>query len=146
MNNATVVTAQDVAEYFLIKASSEEDSLSNLKLQKLLYYAQGFHLAIYDTPLFADTIEHWMHGPVVPTVYDRYKNCGSGPIAVPTELNERLSNDKKEFLDQIHEVYGQYSAWRLRNMTHDEAPWKNTHSRQIISHEVLKDFFQTRIN
>lgn len=53
-----------VADYFLNKASKEEDGgeiISNLKLQKLVYYAQGFHLAMYNQPLYTESLEAWTH-------------------------------------------------------------------------------------
>jgi uncharacterized phage-associated protein len=66
--------AQDVAEYFLTLVDDEAgDSLSNLKLQKLVYYAQGFHLALTEKPLFDEAIEAWEHGPVVPGLYHKLK-------------------------------------------------------------------------
>ena len=62
------------AKYFLAQASEDAgDLISNLKLQKLVYYAQGFHLALYDEPLFLEAIEAWTHGPVVPDLYRHYK-------------------------------------------------------------------------
>ncbi len=64
----------DVAEYFLSLADEEAgDFLSNLKLQKLVYYAQGFHLALFNRPLFMAAIHAWQHGPVVPELYHAYK-------------------------------------------------------------------------
>ena len=76
-----MIPAIEVARYFL--SLTDEDAgelISNLKLQKLLYYAQGFHLVIYGEPLFPETIEAWAHGPVVTSVYHQYKEYGSEPI------------------------------------------------------------------
>ena len=74
-------TAFSVAKYFLFLSDEEAgDTISNLKLQKLLYYAQGFHLALNDSPLFAESIEAWTHGPVVPVVYQLYKHAGASAI------------------------------------------------------------------
>lgn len=57
----------DVAKYFLAQQDETAgDLISNLKLQKLIYYAQGFHLAISDRPLFPEPIKAWIHGPAVP--------------------------------------------------------------------------------
>lgn len=65
----------EIAHKILNKATQTEfeEPISNLKLQKLLYYMQGFHLAYFDTPLFDDDIEAWMYGPVVPCVYNHFK-------------------------------------------------------------------------
>ena len=56
---------------------------SKYKLQKLLYYTQGFHLAIYGVPLFEEKLIAWEHGPVVKEVYDKFKEFGSNAISVP---------------------------------------------------------------
>lgn len=61
------------------------DNLTNLRLQKLLYYEQGYHLAQFGTPLFDEQIEAWMYGPVVPSVYEHYHSNGSKPLPVPDE-------------------------------------------------------------
>lgn len=114
----------DVAKFFLAQSNEEAgDLVSNLKLQKLVYYAQGFHLAVYDEPLFTDSIEAWTHGPVVPNVYHHYKQFGSGSIPAPIDFNlEAFSPEQVELLNEVQQIYGQYSAWRLREMTHEEAP------------------------
>jgi uncharacterized phage-associated protein len=62
-----MLSCHDVAKYFLSLTDEDAgDLISNLKLQKLVYYAQGFHLALYDELLFEETIEAWTHGPVIP--------------------------------------------------------------------------------
>ena len=73
--------AINVAKYFLLKSNPEiGDTISNLKLQKLLYLAQGFFLAIYGEPLFPEHIEAWTHGPVVPEIYRRFKRFEGSTI------------------------------------------------------------------
>ena len=74
----------DVADFFVYLANQlEDDQISNLKLNKLLYYAQGTHLARTGKPLFENAIEAWQYGPVVPEVYQKYKACGKNPIPSP---------------------------------------------------------------
>ncbi|MGA8142178.1 MAG: type II toxin-antitoxin system antitoxin SocA domain-containing protein, partial [Desulfobaccales bacterium] len=77
-----MISCVDVAKYFLSLTDEESGELiSNLKLQKLVYYAQGFHLVFYDTPLFSERIEAWTYGPVVPDLYHEYKS--HGPCSIP---------------------------------------------------------------
>lgn len=143
-----MATAHNVAKYFLALSEPEEgDSVSNLKLQKLLYYAQGFHLALCDKPLFAEPIQAWEHGPVVPVVYHEYKENGYLGIPVPLDFNpeEVLTKDERELLDEVWNVYGQFSAWKLRNMTHEEPPWCETPSGATITHEALRSYFKTQV-
>jgi uncharacterized phage-associated protein len=138
----------DVAKFFLAQANEDAgDLVSNLKLQKLVYYAQGFHLAVFDRPLFDDPIEAWTHGPVVPDVYHHYKHHGSGSIPFPTDFNpDVFGQEQIELLNEVQQIYGQYSAWRLREMTHEEAPWKNNYKAGamslVIPKEEMLDFFK----
>lgn len=69
-----------VANALLSMADGVGEPLSNMKLQKLLYYEQGYHLAYFDAPLFPDNFEAWLYGPVVPRVYDMFKSYGNGLI------------------------------------------------------------------
>ncbi|NOT58990.1 MAG: SocA family protein [Acidobacteria bacterium] len=140
-----MLACQNVANYFLSQVDEEAgDLISNLKLQKLVYYAQGFHLAMYDQPLFPEAIEAWGHGPVVPTLYQSFKAYGSQPLPCPVDLDFSIySPETKELLDEVYSVYGQFSAWKLRNMTHEEPPWKNTKLSEVISHDSMRDYFKT---
>lgn len=143
-----MLSAQRVAEYFLARVEEEEgDLISNLKLQKLLYYAQGFHLALYDTPLFPEPIEAWNHGPVVPEVYHRYKEFASRALPRPDGFDAaKYSDDITGFLEEVYSVYGQFSAWKLRQMTHEEPPWMEAFAfRGVISHDSMNKFFKTQL-
>lgn len=147
-----MLTCFDVAEYFLAHCGEESgDLISNLKLQKLSYYAQGFSLALLGRPLFNEKIEAWMHGPVVPDLYHHYKEHGNGALPVPGNFNtEKFSEDEMGLLDEVYKVYGQFSAWKLRNMSHEEAPWVKTYiegaASQEIKPEIMSEFFKTLIN
>ncbi len=142
------LTCFDVADYFLSKCDEEAgDTISNLKLQKLVYYAQGFFLAVHDRPLFNEEIVAWQHGPVVPALYQKYKECGALGIPTPKDIDYgKYSDEEKELLDAVYLSYGQFSAWKLRNMTHAEPPWKNAEINQVISLAALKDYFKTQVN
>ncbi len=142
-----MLSAKDVAKFFIKKGSDEDDDVTNLKLQKLLYYAQGFHLAFFGRPLFEEDIEAWTHGPVVPEIYHQYKAYGKEAIGdIDEDIMEKLTDEQIDFLYEIWSVFGQYSAWKLRNMTHDEKPWKD-HEKDasVISKKELKDYFSTRV-
>jgi uncharacterized phage-associated protein len=120
-------SAMTVAKWFVAWAEAEDADLSNLKLQKLLYYAQGHHLARTGTPLFHETIEAWSHGPVVPQVYRAFKEFESADIRLPGPDAfqwDQVDTETADFLILVWNTYGEFAAWRLRNMTHDEAPWK----------------------
>jgi len=143
------LTCFDVANYFLTLANEDVgDSISNLKLQKLVYYAQGFSLALRDEVLFDETIEAWAHGPAIRELYHKYKDNGANAIDKPRDVDfTKYEEDVKSLLNQVYEEYGQFSAWKLRDMSHEEEPWKrgNAGLDKIISNEVLKDYFLTQI-
>jgi uncharacterized phage-associated protein len=146
-----VLSAKDVAEWFIHWASSEEDSsdLTNMKLQKVLYYAQGHHLGKYGTPLFADQIEAWSHGPVVRSVYGVYKDAGSNPVESkrPEFDWDDFTAQHNDFLSAVWNSYGGFTAARLRNMSHAEPPWKEVFREEepfkVIPAENIQKYFST---
>lgn len=141
-----MLNCYQVADYFLsLQDEDAEDFISNLKLQKLVYYAQGFWLALYKDPLFNEEIEAWMHGPVIPTLYHHYKAFKSERIPVPEDMDFTCyTRQHRELFDEIYALYGQYSAWKLREMTHNESPWINNVNR-VISHQDLTEYFKTQL-
>ena len=119
------------------------DNMTNLKLQKLLYYQQGYHLAKFDTPLFDEDVEAWVYGPVVPVAYDYYKQYGSQIL--PVEGEEMILPDEEE---KLFEAYREFSAIGLMNMTHREKPWMmaEPHNRgTVISQQSMKAYFKTQL-
>jgi uncharacterized phage-associated protein len=139
------ISANEVAGYFLAKCDEAAgDLISNLKLQKLLYYAQGFCLALTSKPLFHEPIEAWTHGPVVPAVYHRFKDYRDFGLPIPADIPQ-FDSGTQELLDEVYAVYGQFSAWKLRNMTHLESPWRDTPTGETISEAALKAYFTTQL-
>lgn len=150
--------ALDIARYLVHLASPSEDEdvdcLSHLRLQKLLYYVQGWHLAAYAKPLFSGRIEAWTHGPVVREVYPAFADhrCAVIPPSAGAD-DGALTASEKEFVRTIWDRYKKYSASALREMTHEEAPWLNARgglrphekSSQEITHEALRQYFAPRV-
>ena len=143
------IKAYDVALYFLFRARELEagDTISNLKMQKLLYYAQGHYLATFDEILFDDDIEAWKYGPVVKNVYDRFKIYNN--LAIDFEelknFNHKIYTEKH--LDLLPFVFNKYNiqAKELVDKTHNEKPWKtcyNEYTTKIIPVSLIKDFFK----
>jgi len=144
-------TCFDVANYFLkCQDSDAGDLMSNMKLQKLVYYAQGFHLAIKDRPLFDEPIMAWEHGPVCVALYKKYKKYGGRAIPIPYDVNayDLFDKETRDFLENVNNYYGQYSAWKLRNMTHLEPPWLVAyHKGKVeISLSDMKAYFKTQLD
>lgn len=139
--------AIDIAHYLIARANAEGRTISNLKLQKLLYYTQGFFLVLMDKPLFQENIVKWSHGPVVAEMYHAFKSFKSNPIKFDIDIDDlAIDEEDAELIDEVYEVYGKHSAWSLRNLTHEEKPWIVTPDCGVISHDVMKDYFETLID
>ena len=137
--------ALDIANKIISKTDLEHgDTISNLKLQKMMYYQQGFHLAYFGTPLFDEDIVAWQYGPVVPSVYQEYKSFESNSISTSKE-GISLSDDEEELFNNVYEEYNQFSAVALMKMTHEETPWKTTEINSVISRDKMAAFFKTQI-
>ncbi len=165
-----MLTAEQVADYFLRLVDEDSgDGISNLKLQKLVYYAQAWHLAVTGEPLFLDDLEAWKHGPVVRSLYIKYKHFGWEPIRIPSLTPVVLNAKPWEFmviprprtpvpdidagtrsiLNEVWQTYGQFSAKRLEELTHTENPWIDARrgcgpgdaSRSIISIDVMRNYY-----
>ncbi len=155
MSKTKLLSAQDVAEYFLWRSGKEGKAITNKKLQKLVYYSQAWSLVIRDEKLFGDKIEAWVHGPAVRAVYVKYKKFGFGPITqVPTEKNiETISDTVRSFLDQVWKIYGKYDAAYLEHLSHSESPWQkarenlapNIGSENEISLDDMKLFYGSKL-
>lgn len=139
-------SASLIARLILLIAEDKEDPISNQKLQKLLYYSQGLHLALHGSPLFPEEIRSWTLGPAVPEVWDTYEECFSGAIPFKTGLDlDAFSEQELEVVKQAYARYGQYAEWKLRDMAHEEAPWADTKRGAVISHSKLGAFFEERL-
>lgn len=137
-----------VAKAFIGMSEPEcGDYISNLKLQKLLYYAQGFHIALYGKPFFEEKVVAWQYGPVVIEIYNEYKKYRSGVIDKERISKEdydlsELTEDQFDLLREVYDVYGQFSALKLMNMTHAESPWKDTKINDEITIDKLEKYFK----
>lgn len=147
-------TAENVAKYVIYLASQafvgdnkEREGITNLKLQKVLYFAQAYYLSKVGKPLFSDNIEAWEYGPVIPSIYHKFKSKGSNPI-ICEEDKSSLSLEDKETLKKVWETFGGYSASRLVDIAHAHTPWKeaNKSQSQIISQKSIKEYYAPLLN
>lgn len=151
-----MTTAATVANYLINKSSKEGSPLTNKRLQKLLYYVQAWNLAINNNPLFEDKIEAWIHGPVIRSIYEEYREFVANPInktsITSTELN--LDETTTKFIDRIVKAYSVYDTPTLEYMTHAEAPWQvarkgleaNESSSNEITHESMRTYYSSRLS
>lgn len=116
------VVPSDIADWFIARFDEDGRGISHLKLQKLIYYAQAWSLALNDMDLFEEDFEAWAHGPVVPSVWREYRDFGWDDLPLPEERPE-FDDDTESLLEEVYSAYGEYSGKRLEAMTHREDPW-----------------------
>lgn len=153
--------ALDISRYIINKLNDQGQSISNLKLQKLLYFVQGFFLALDDEPCFSNRIEAWDFGPVVPDVYHEFKIFGSNSIppiktyfkfnnnfwdSETIEFNDAIINDPDKYkIDAVLDIFKNYSTTQLVSISHQQSPWRNVYDASknvLITNDSIRDFFK----
>lgn len=139
-------TAKAIANAFIERAREYGiKDVSPMKLQKLIFFAQSWHIKLYNRKLFSDDTKRWPYGPVVEDVYHEFKGFGNNTITafatdalgIPPTVTAKPTLD---LIDRILEVYGQYSAITLSNMTHREgSAWEKGDIGTTISEKELKE-------
>jgi uncharacterized phage-associated protein len=144
--------AAEVAETIIDLSRKQTISdLTNLKLQKLLYYCQAWHLALNDAPLFSEETEAWIHGPAVPRVFGAFKEYRWSVIERPVTPLEDAAVIRH--VNEVLASYGKYGATQLERLTHSEEPWIQARrglspdepSRNVIPKNHMKLFYRNRI-
>lgn len=118
------LTADEVADYLIALAHERGEGVNNMKLQRLLYYAQAWHLARHDRPLFDAKFEAWISGPVIPALYWRFKPFGIRDLPVPSD-RPRFDPRTTAFLEEATSEYLPLDEWELGDMSSRETPWLN---------------------
>lgn len=137
----------DVARYVIEKCNKESKVITNLKLQKILYFIQAQFLVSNNEPCFSNEIEAWPLGPVIPEVYHRYKAYGATHI--PVLFNDyhahlRFRKEDLSLIDLIIDTCKDFSGRYLSEVTHRQAPWLDARRRfnnNIIYKESIKKYF-----
>lgn len=134
-----------IADHIIERCNEMRSPISNLKLQKILYFVQAEFLVTIGEVCFRETIEAWDFGPVVPIVYQRYKVYGSANIPYyQSRIRYRIQPDDLEILDGIIDECAGYSASMLVEITHRQTPWKKAYrsASKIITPESIKEYFE----
>ncbi len=152
-----------ISNYFLLLANEDGVTITPMKLQKLVYFAHGYFLAVTDNPLINDEVQAWQFGPVIPSLYHHIKHYGRNPITGYLRSNLDTTQVLPEssvirtFLRKIWEVYGGLSAIQLSKMTHEpDTPWAQTckkHSGNgnigwniVIPDKLIKEHFDKQLS
>lgn len=142
-----MLSAKRAAECFLYLSGQQvECDITPLKLQKLLYYAEGYSLALRGERLFREPIMAWRYGPVVRSVYKTYEFAGRCSIPCPADLDvSSFQQDEFDIIKTVMDFYGSFSAQKLVDMTHSEPPYRNTPRDSEISRDDMRGFFSEKI-
>jgi uncharacterized phage-associated protein len=156
MEEFRTVSALQLSHYILSFVPS-----SQLKLQKLVYYSEGWHLAYFEHPLIDENFEAWVHGPAVRSLWDHYKGRGNyfTEWHLKPEYAERIRNyfkhllrpEQLELIADVLKEYGDKSAYHLESLSHAERPWREARngyaqserSEAIISKETMREYYQS---
>lgn len=156
-------TPQDIANFFLDRAEEAGRPMSAMKLQKLVYIAYGWYLALKGERLFNEDIEAWQHGPVISSLYHEFKRFRGSPIEGRATIYDYDSNDLNipgvdqgdedtlSILSRVWDIYSPFSGWALRNKTHqDGTPWKAVYDPKEMSKpipdDLIAEHFRDRIS
>jgi uncharacterized phage-associated protein len=156
----TMKDINQICDYIILRHKSDEDlPLSNIKLQKILYYVQAWHLAFKKEPLFNSKFQAWVHGPVNREIYGRfnatkylYSEINLSDV-IDTEVTSKLNKDEISHINLVLDAYSKYSGIDLEEMTHKEDPWiiarsgyePNQRCEIEIDNVFLGDYFRKRI-
>lgn len=152
-----------IANEFIQRGQRDGVSITQMKLQKLIFFAHGWYLAICNAPLVDEGFQAWKYGPVIPSVYHEFKAFGTLNIDRPgttasyspegllweTPVIADKTGTVYKLIDKIWEVYGHYTGTQLSAMTHQpDTPWSTVHNihgdaRDIpIPDDMIKKYFQ----
>lgn len=152
-------SALDIARFVINYSQEIHSPVTNLKLQKLLYFIQAFFLTKQDRPCFTDEIEAWSLGPVVPSVYHEFKSFGAWqlpyikayfdnkngiPVLMQGFDQSIISSFDRTQIQQIVSDFSSYSASVLVTVTHNQDPWKKAYQygSRVISNNSIKNYFE----
>lgn len=155
-----MIDSMTLANYVLFKAGR----MSNLKLQKLLFYIHAYHLAYFETPLIEDEFEAWVHGPVSRKVFMALRDTArlydelsyhqeEGEDTPDVSLQKVLTDDQMELIDDVLDEYGVLTGLQLENLTHSEDPWISTRGGlppgekcdKVIPNDLIQKYYKDQL-
>lgn len=157
--NPKKIQSKELIHYILVKLGAT----SHVKLQKLLYFIQAWHLAILESPIIDDEFEAWVHGPVSRQIWDYLKDHSKlyRGLIIKEDAKERvfekistsLTKDQIELIDDVLNEYGDKTDYHLETLTHLDPPWikaragygPNENCNVVIPKEEIKKFYKTKL-
>lgn len=139
-------SARTISNAILKIAHESDQQLTNMQLQKLVYFAHGWYLAWKNEPLISDSVKAWNFGPVIPPLYNRLKKYGNDVVTEPISGEVQLDDEKvNDFLKKVYERYRSLNGAQMSYLTHKEGtPWAETWSKDqfsVIPQDVIRNHF-----
>lgn len=135
--------ARVVANEFLRCAWQEGRALTNMQLQKLVYIAHGYSLALLEMALVKQSVEAWRYGPVIPALYHSLRQYGAGLVTEPiaTLAPEALPETVRALISVVESAYGRFTGPQLSTMTHrDGTPWRQVYNpNAFFTNDAIDD-------
>lgn len=135
--------ARQIANWFVEKGQQSGQRFSIMELLKLVYISHGWHLEVFDKPLFSNRIEAWKFGPVIPDVYNAFRHQGVY-VSNKVAMNETpLSAADEGLLNEVFDIYGKMPAFKLSNITHETGgPWDVIQRTQGLFSKIGDDLIK----
>lgn len=161
INMSKIYNVLDVSLYVVNYSAKKETPISNLQLQKILYYIQAMFLVNKGVECFKEDIVRWTYGPVVKEAYDEFRAYGNNKIPKEAQysnisFDNKTNNIKFEqkkldegvflpediaLMNSVIEAYRNKEAFELVNKTHSEDPWKKTKPNEIMKKEIIRNYY-----
>lgn len=152
-----------IANAVLDQSAARSFAITNMALNKIVYFAHGWHLAIYDRPLVDSRFEAWQYGPVHPQLYRQFKSFGDKPITsralrVDLETGQsipvtyKFETEVSQHIERIVDFYGEMPAGRLSAISHEQgAPWDlvwnaaGSSPGMALDDQVTREFYKSKM-
>lgn len=151
-----MIDSKLLAEYIIMDCNRKKIPISNMKLQKIVFYCQAYHIAYYGETLIDGHFEAWKHGAVLPSLYREYKVYKSDNILIYDEqrfhdLKNQFNEYLLSFLSKILTIFGEMSPSEIRRKNHSELPWlearrgyaPNENCHEVINENTMYSFYSS---
>lgn len=144
MEDYRIMDAISLSHYVVKLFNEKNENVTNLKLQKVLYYIQGYFYKEFGKPAFFEEIRCWPYGPVVPISYYEFNSSGSAPLKSKRNIKLIVNRREEQLIQKIVCKCIKIPSFKLVEQTHGEDPWHNAKIGDIISKESIVTYFRRK--
>lgn len=143
---------RSVANKIIVPRLAEDNPITHLQVQKLVYFCHAWMLGLYHEPMLLQPVHAWEYGPALPELYKSLRRYGGEPIRRPIDLasigvvENEYDHRQKSVIRQVLDVYGDLSGRQLSTITHAKGtPWHQVRNKfndtAVISDNILEDYY-----